>query len=114
MMYKEKIKINYDLFVEDDFEEYENKITELLLENREQLEEEPCDILDWLNQEFYFCDDLSIDIYDEDDVLYESARDRIYDCIYDEQRQSLDNFLTPLENLIKKLKLNIPKMIENE
>lgn len=113
-MYKGKINIKYDLFQEEDFEEYENKITELLLENREQLEEEPCDVLYWLNEELYFCDNLAINICDEDDVLYGSDHDRIYDSICDQQRNSLDNFLVPLTKLIKKIKMNIPKMIENE
>lgn len=113
-MYNEKINVSYELFEQDDFEEYEDRITELLLENREMIEEAPYDILDWLNQELYFCDDLEYNMCDVDDVLCESVKERIYDCVCDEQRCSLDNFLTPLKNLIKKLKLNIPKMIENE
>ena len=113
-MYNGKINVRYDLFEEDDFEKYEDKITELLLENREQLENDSYGILYWLNEELYFFDDLAIDICDNDDVLYESVNDRIYDCIYDQQRNSLDNFLVPLTKLIKKIKMNIPKIIENE
>lgn len=82
------ISISYEVFEEDDFDDYRDRIREWLRENTEFFERDVSDVWCDCKDHIYFNQDLCINFNGSE--LSDSATDRIFDDLCDLQWASID------------------------
>lgn len=111
------ITIEYDEFIESDFDGYQEEVKEWLLENKEILKKSADEA--WSDVKDYFCFHQYLDtgICEEGEnryTLWDSTINSIYDNLDDVKYESVDNLFPSFQSFFNQLKAAQPQIMSNE
>ena len=108
------VEFCYDLFEEEDFEQFKGKVTEWLKADPSWFEKDPWDVWNSCRDEFYFRDSLEDYTNDPEYILSDRTKDSFYEDAYEAQLTSEDGLYNEFKELFEKIKRSNKKTIDNE